>query len=259
MTAQRRIVITGAGRGLGAALAHAFARPATTLILSARRTDELEALAPALRAKGAEVICCPVDVSDPVAVSAWMAQLWEAAPVDLAVFNAGLFAGRDPAGHLESPADAAGLITTNLIGAIAPALILTERMRRRGSGQMLFISSLAAFGPQADAPSYSASKAGLTAFARALREDLAPNGVRVAIAHPGHIRTDQTARHIGSLPGLIPAERAAAIILAGLRKGRSEISFPWHLRLALGLVSVLPWRWQARLTARFRFVVRPPD
>lgn len=259
MSAWPTVLITGANRGLGLALATQLAAPGVTLHLCARNRALLEAQAEALRAKGAIVNCAAIDVADHAAVTEWVFQIWQDAPPDLAIFNAGRFGGRGRDGALETPGVAAELIATNLTGALTPAIALAERMRQRGRGTLLFISSLAAFAPMADAPSYSASKAGLTAFARALREDLAPSGVRVSIAHPGHLRTGQTAHHRGALPGMISAEAAARIILAGLARSRSEIDFPWHLRLALRGQSLLPWRWQAWLNRPFRFFLSEPD
>lgn len=258
MIRAQTILITGASTGLGAALARQLAAPGVTLILCARRLAPLETLADSLRAAGAEVIAEAVDVADQSAVIQWAERMWKRGPVDLAVFNAGIFAGRTPDGLAEEAQAAATVIATNLTGAVTPALVLSARMRQRRAGQLVFISSLAAFGPLADAPSYSASKAGLTAFARALREDLAPDGVHVKIVHPGHVETCQTAQHIGSLPGIVTADRAARLVLRAIHSNRSEHAFPKHLRLALGLMALLPWRWQMRLNAPHRFRVRPP-
>ena len=257
MTA-RRIAITGASRGLGAALARALAGPGVTLVLCARRAGPLEDLARDLRDKGAEVTCAAVDLRDVAAAEAWAEAAWAGGAIDLLILNAGIFDGRGADGRLERPARTADLIATNLTGAAAPALALAGRMRARGAGTLLFVSSLAAFAPLADAPGYSAGKAGLTAFARALREALEPDGVRVILAHPGHVRTGQTDRQAGALPGLMSPEVAAGHILRGLARGRREIDFPLHLRLGLRLLGALPWRLRARLTAPFRFTVRPP-
>jgi short-subunit dehydrogenase len=251
-----RIVITGASRGLGAAMARELAAPGVTLCLCARDPARLDSVAQDLRQRGAQVECAALDLGDATAVTAWLQDMWDRGPVDMAILNAGVFEGRGPDGTLEDPVLAAQIIRTNLTGAIAPALALAPRMIQRRTGRLVFISSLAAFSPQADAPSYSASKSGLTAFARALREDLADYGVAVSIAHPGHLRTDQTDRHIGPLPGLIEVEVAARIIVQALRRGQGEIAFPRSLRLGLALMSILPWRWQKWINRPLRFRVR---
>ncbi|MCL1630156.1 SDR family NAD(P)-dependent oxidoreductase [Roseibaca sp. V10] len=251
-----RIAITGASSGLGAALARQAAQRGRSLFLCARDIGPLLSLAQELRETGATVEVASVDVSDKAAVSHWCDALWHDGPLDLLILNAGLFAGRSEDGRRETPAISANVIATNLLGATLPALKAAERMSIAGRGHIVFISSLAAFGPLADAPSYSASKAGVTAFARALREDLAESGVAVSVVHPGHIATPQTARHVGALPGLMTADAAAACIWATIAKKRAEIAFPRHLRLGQWLLSVLPWRLQARINRPLRFVVK---
>ncbi len=251
-----RIAITGASSGLGEALARRIAAPGVTLLLCARDITRFGPIVPALRAAGAEVEIASVDVADTQAIMAWITALDSQAPIDLLILNAGQFGGRDRDGALETPERAAALIATNLTGTIAPALVAGEFMRQRKNGHIVFISSLAAFGPQQDAASYGASKAGVTAFARALREDLAPANVRVTLVHPGHIETAQTDQHVGALPGLISADRAAQIILDGIARRRAEIDFPIHLRILLALLSALPWRLRARILAPYRFRVK---
>lgn len=258
MTAARRILLTGASSGLGREMARQLAGPGVTLCLSGRREDALAAVADELRAKGAEVETTVVDLTDIPAAQDWIDGA-AVQPIDLAILNAGMFDGRGRDGRLESPMRAAIQVETNLTAPMALSLRLADHMREAGAGTILFISSLGAFAFQADAPSYCASKAGITAFARALREDLAPDGVRVHIAHPGHIETPQTEVHRGPLPGIMPAERAARIILSGVGRGTWEIDFPKHLRIGIRAQSLLPWRMQARINRGLRFWVDGGD
>ncbi|MAM62864.1 SDR family NAD(P)-dependent oxidoreductase [Maritimibacter sp. UBA3975] len=254
MTAPRRILLTGASSGLGREMARHLAGPGVAFLLCGRRADALKAVATELRDAGATVETALVDLTDVAAAQDWV-DTCAVQPVDLAILNAGMFDGRGRDGALESPMRAAVQVETNLTAPVTLGLRLADHMRDAGQGTILFISSLGAFSAHADAPSYSASKAGLTAFARALREDLAPDGVRVAIAHPGHIETPQTEVHRGPLPGIMPAARAAKVILSGLARGRSEIDFPGHLRWGLRFQSLLPWRMQARINRGLRFWV----
>lgn len=254
---KKRIAITGASTGLGAALALRLAEPGVSFALCARNIAPFGKLEEQLRAKGAKVEYASVDLSSPGAPEAWIDSVWKNGPIDMLILNAGIFDGRDLDGNLETPERAAQLIATNLTGAITASLAATERMRKRGSGHLVFISSLAAFGPHADAPTYSASKAGMTAFARAMREGLLDTNVEISVLHPGHIQSRQTEQHIGPMPGLMSADDAANCIVTSIKKNKADVSFPLHLRLGLKAMSVLPWRLQSKINSKLRFRVNP--
>lgn len=255
----QRIVITGASRGLGAALAMRLAGEGRHLCLCARDTSNVESLSADLTAKGSTVEWADIDVADISQVCDWIDAVWQAGPIDTLILNAGIYDGRGEDGQLESPARAGVLLATNLTGSIAPALTVAQKMRARKDGHIVFISSLASFAAQADAPTYCASKAAVTSFARALREDLAPQNVRVTLVHPGNIDSVQTRQQIGATPGLVSAQTAADRIVKGMQRGQSEINFPRVLRLGLAVLAMLPWRLRARLNRPFRFRVRPPS
>jgi short-subunit dehydrogenase len=163
------IALTGASSGIGAALALEFAGPGRTLSLLARRRGLLDEVADAARQRGAQVDCHTSDVSDATAVKAWYCAADDRQPVDLAIANAGIFDGHGAGERMETNAEAERLVATNLLGAIYVAQAAMPRMMARRSGHIAFVSSLAARLPAADAPSYSASKAGLVAYAEALR------------------------------------------------------------------------------------------
>ncbi len=252
----QQILITGASRGLGASLAKRLAGAGVHFELCARDISDVEAVSAALTSKGSTVNWTSVDVIDAPSVTGWIDASCAAMPIDLLILNAGVFDGRGEDGQLETPARAATLLQTNLTGTVVAALAAVQKMRAQNHGQIVFISSLASFADHADAPTYSASKAGATSFARALREDLAATNVRVSVVHPGHIETQQTQQHIGVMPGLVSADDAADRIVKGIARGKSEICFPWTLRLGLAGLAILPWRLRAKLNAPFRFKVR---
>jgi len=253
---KQRIVITGASRGLGEALALQLAADGVHFHLCARDISDVGAVSEGLASRGSTVEWAEIDVGSSAQVIEWIDTIWSAGPIDTLILNAGLFDGRGEDGTLESPMQAAALVTTNLTGVIVLALKCAEKMRLRKNGHIVFISSLASFAAHADAPTYSASKAGVTVFARALREDLALDNVGVSLVHPGHIDTQQAQNHIGALPGLVSPEAAAARIADAMKQGPREISFPVVLRLGLGFLNMLPWRLRAKINQRFRFSVR---
>jgi short-subunit dehydrogenase len=250
------VVITGASRGIGAALAEAYAEPGRRLALGGRNRARLDAVAEACRKKGADVSVAQCDVRDGDAVAAWFQTLEQTARVDLVIANAGVFDGNGPEGALETAAEARRLVEVNLIGVINTVQAALGPMRGRCEGQIAIVSSLAAILPAADAPTYSATKAALVAYAEAMRVVLAPDGVGVSVVLPGHVRTQQTKVHVGPLAMIVAAETAAEVIKRGLERGQATIAFPRRAHWLVRAASVLPWRLKALATQGDRFYVR---
>lgn len=253
------IAITGASAGLGAALAHIYAAPGRRLHLIARRADALEIVAERCRSLGAEVSVARCDVTEHDTLRAILRTADDAQPFDLLIANAGIFDGHRRDGSLEPIASQLNQIAVNLSATMAAVDLVAERMRARGTGRIAIVSSLAALHALADAPAYTASKAGIAAYGAALREHLADHGVGVTIIYPGHIETAQVAGHVGALPLLMSAEQAASRIFVGLEKGRGTIAFPRRLRLLIEAGRFLPWRVRAIFNRSSRFAVDPPQ
>jgi len=249
------VLITGASRGLGRALALAYAAPGRRLALLARNPDLLSYTARLCEMRGAEVLRRPCDVTDAAALAAFVAAVEAGGAIDLAIANAGEFWGNGAGGALEPLERARAQLRVNLEGAVLTVNAVLARMRERKAGQIALISSLAALTPLADAPAYSASKAGLAAYGIALRAMLAPEGITVSIVYPGHIDTDQTDVHRGALPLLMLPDEAAQRIATGLARRRGSIAFPRRLLWLIRLGSLIPWRLRARLEAPLRFHV----
>ncbi|MDX2266432.1 MAG: SDR family NAD(P)-dependent oxidoreductase [Hyphomicrobiales bacterium] len=250
------VVITGAGRGLGAALALRYAAAGSPLALCARTLGPVSSVAERCRALGADARAEAVDVTDVRAVARWLqrADAWR--PLDLLIVNAGIFTGRPEARADESLDDAIATLRVNLEGAVATAHAAIPLMRERRRGRIAFVSSLAAMHPLADAPAYSASKAAVSAYAAALREALRADGVGVTDIRPGHIATDQTRRQAGRLPLIMSPDAAAARIKRGLDRSDDVIAFPARLAWLIRAGKLLPLRWRAKADAPFRFHVR---
>ena len=250
------IAISGASSGLGAALAREYARPGVRLFLAARRQERLEKVAGQCRRRGAEVFCLQVDVCNAQDISGWIDLVEADHDIDLLIVNAGIFSGHGKDGVLEGPEQTRRQVETNLTGAIHTARAFFAYEPPWRGGHIALVSSLAALQPQADAPVYSASKAGLLAYGQALREYLADYGVRVSIILPGHIKTAQTDIHAGALCCMISTQKAAGIIRKRLARGHSLIAFPLVPHLFVRFGRLLPWRVQALLNRPLRFHVR---
>ncbi|HEY3779058.1 MAG TPA: SDR family NAD(P)-dependent oxidoreductase [Rhizomicrobium sp.] len=237
----RHILITGASSGIGAALAHAYARDGVRLSLTARNAARLEEVAARCKASGAEANWQILDIGDGAALSAWIAGCDERTPIDLVIANAGVGGERVIANATGEPLSVAHeIVTTNILGVANTVIPLLPRFVARGKGHIAIMSSLAAFIALPQAPLYSASKAAVRMYGDGLRRLLAPKGIGVTVICPGFVDTPMSASVPGQRPFLWNTERAAGRIVAGLARGTREIVFPWPLALLAGLANVLP-------------------
>lgn len=225
----RRLVLTGASSGIGAALAAEFAASGVSMLLIARRAEALEAVAAAARAKGAEAETAALDVRDAAAMRAALRAFDAAAPVDLVLANAGVARGGLP----EPEGQAEAVIGTNLLGAVNTVEPLLPAMIARRAGRIGLVSSVAALRPSADLVSYSAAKAGVRAYGQALRSGLRAQGVAVTVITPGFVASPMSARHHGPKPFEMSADRAARIIRRGLEARRGALVFPLPFALMI--------------------------
>ena len=255
MNPPETIAITGASSGLGAALAREYAAPGIRLFLAARRIGRLTDVADACIERGADVSCTEVDIRHWAETAIWIEAIEQNNPIDLLIANAGIFSGNGEGGQMESPEDLAAQIHTNLIGTATTVNLTASYMQKRQSGHIAMVSSLAALQPMADAPGYSAAKAGILAYSEALREYLIKDRVTVSVILPGHIKTAQTDVHVGDLTGIISAEDAAAVIRQRLDRGQTFAAFPQTMHLLVRLGRLLPWRLRATANRPFRFYV----
>lgn len=257
--APRNIVITGASSGIGAALAARLASSGRTLLLTGRDAQRLEAVAAACRAKGAACRTASVDVRDIGRMAVVLDDFDRAHPIDFLVANAGILDGRHADQTVEDAHTAREVLETNLLAAVDVVHTVLGGMRRRRAGHIVLVSSLAAFAPLADAPAYSASKAGLLSYGLGLRDALAGDGVNVTVACPGFVATRMTAAHIGPHPEEMSADEAARRILDGCARNSAVIGFPtfpyWFTRLCL----LLPESMRRRALGKTRFHVAPPE
>lgn len=253
----RGIVISGASRGLGAALARRFASPGARLLLTARSGAALAEVAQDCRALGAEVTTLACDITEAAPLAAALADFEAAGPVDLVIANAGTSAGTAPDGTPEDAAAAARQVAVNLIGAINLVGPLLPGLRARGTGRVGLVASVAGLRGLPDFPAYCASKAGLIAWGEGLRAALGPRGVRVTIITPGFFESDMGARFHGRRLFLLSLEQAATRVQHAVLAGRPRAAFPWALAFGLRLLALLPPRLGDWAVRRMRFRVSP--
>ena len=229
------VLITGASGGLGQAIARALAAAGAKLVLSARRTEVLEELA---RELGATVAAA--DLSDADSVRALAA---ENADVDIVIANAGLPASGRLVSFTEEQIDRA--LTVNLRAPMMLAHAFVPAMVARGSGHIVFMSSLSGKAPAAGSSVYSATKFGLRGFAGALRAELHSSGVGVSAIFPGFIRDAGMSEHAGvTLPrgtGTKSPEHVAKATLRAIERNRGEIDVaPLPLKLGATISGIAP-------------------
>ena len=256
----RTIVITGASSGIGKALALHYASGGVTLGLSGRNKDRLGKVADECRRLGAEVHTSSIDVRARSEMEQWLHEFDTSSPVDILIANAGVMAGRAVTAEIESSDASYALMETNVLGVLNSIQPILPRMMARGHGQIGIVSSLAAFIPLPDAPSYSASKSAVLNYGLALRSALRRSGIGVSVICPGYVTTPMLAQESGLKPFAMPAERAAEFIVQGLQRNRSIIAFPFWFSLVTRLGGLLPERLLQWTMLRFTVDTRSePD
>lgn len=253
----RLILITGASGAIGGALARAYAAPDTRLVLHGRRAEPLETLADDCRQRGAEVELAQHDLTDDASLFQWLARLEADGLPDIVIANAGQNTHVASATELEPWDAVSGLLDINLRAPMAMANYLAPRMAARGSGQLVFISSLAAWHGLPATPGYSASKAGLKAFGEGLRGHLAPHGVGVSVVMPGYVSSPMCHAMPGPKPWEWSPEKAARVIKAGIERNRARIGFPFLLNAGCWWLAVLPAWLSQRLVGLMGYGSRP--
>ena len=213
-------IVTGASSGIGAAVARELAQRGATLVLAARRVEELNAQAEAIRIMGAEVLVIPTDVARDVDAQLLVDRTMTTfGRIDVLVNNAGVgwqapLAATDPGG-------VAHVVGVNLLGAMLITRAALPCMLARSHGSIVFVGSLS--GRVAMEPLYSASKYGLRGFSLALRRQMAGTGISVSLVSAGNINTAMTQHVNARIPG---PELVATTVANLIRHPRREVVIP---------------------------------
>jgi short-subunit dehydrogenase len=240
----KRILITGASSGIGADLARALAPEGPELVLSALRRPELEALAAELGGQ-ARVDVVTGDLSTQAGADALAAAVGD---IDVLVNNAGMdLVGRP---WREGFADKGErLLQLNLLSPLRLANKLLGGMVERGSGALVFVTSVSAWAPFPGGSYYAASKAGLAMAAETFRIDLKGTGVTSMCVYAGPIQTamlekaqknEATRQFFARLPTGRPDVLARKIVDA-LRRGDETIVYPAIYRGSRPLSGLMQW------------------
>ena len=181
-------IVTGAGRGIGHAIATAMAREGATVVLAARTRQQLAATAAAIRESGGTALAIPTDVTQDAAVEAMVEQaIAELGRVDALVTAAGA-ASFGPVVS-SKPADWDAILAVNLRAVMVCCHAVLPVMIRQRRGTIINVASVAAQRAIPGAAVYTATKAGVVGFSRVLAEELRAEGVRVGVLVPGAVDT----------------------------------------------------------------------
>ncbi|MGO8766176.1 MAG: 3-oxoacyl-[acyl-carrier-protein] reductase [Limisphaerales bacterium] len=185
-------VVTGAGRGIGRAIALKFAKEGADVVCLSRTQENSEKVAAEVRALGRKAWAYAVDVSDSNTVSAAAEKiLAECGKVDVLVNNAGVT--RDGLLMRMSDADWDAVLDTNLKGAFLLTKAFFRVFAKQRAGRIINVSSVIGLIGNPGQANYAASKAGLIGFTQSVARELASRGVTVNAIAPGFIETDMTA------------------------------------------------------------------
>jgi short-subunit dehydrogenase len=233
------VLITGASSGIGRALAVRIGRHGAKLGLIARRSEVIDEVVCEVEAAGGKALALPADVQDADSISAAANKLRaNLGPIDVLIANAGIGPTRDAANF--SAAEVSDVINVNVIGASNSVAAVIPEMVERGSGQLVAISSLAAYRGLPRSAAYCASKAAVSAFFESLRLDLEPRGIVVTIIHPGFIKTPLTQGRDAQMPFLMELDDAVRKMVWAIEKRRKRYSFPWQLATIVRAGMLMP-------------------
>ena len=234
---KKSVWVTGAGKGIGRALARRLSEEGWLVHACARTMTDLESLTAECPAGG--VTPHVLDITDETATRAVLHAIQNQSGVpDLAVLNAGT--------HIPNTASELkikpfrDLMETNYMGTVSGLVLVQEMMCAQGKGHIAVVSSLAGYRGLPGASAYGASKAALTNMCEALKPELDVLGIKLQLINPGFVETPLTDKNKFKMPFLIPVETAANHIMHGLSGNNFEITFPWKFAILMKILRILP-------------------
>jgi short-subunit dehydrogenase len=235
----KAVLITGASSGIGKGLALDLSARGAKLGLLARRQNLLDEIVNTIRLRGGKALAVAADVRDADAMKAAADRIRaELGPIDILIANAGLVTSS----HISQldPIHVANVMSINLLGAANSVAVVLPQMVQRRKGQLVAISSLAAYRGLPISAAYCASKAAMSAYFESVRIDLRDSGVGVTVIHPGFIKTPVTAGREAHMPYLMELDDAVKKIVSAIEKGKKSFAFPWQLATVVRAGLLMP-------------------
>jgi 3-oxoacyl-[acyl-carrier protein] reductase len=191
---QRIAIVTGAGQGIGRAIARGFALEGAGVVIADVNEESARTVKDEIEAGGGRALAMRTDVSNEISVQTMAKKsVEEFGKIDILVNNAGIF----PTSSVEemSEEDWDRVIGTNLVGAFLCAKAVVPKFLEQGSGRIISLTSGRAFQGAKHGAHYAASKAGIIGFSKSLALELAPHGITVNVICPGITDTAQPRGH----------------------------------------------------------------
>ena len=183
-------VVTGAGRGIGRAVALAYAQAGAGVVCSARSENEIKQTAATILSNGGRSTYCVTDIADAASTAALFGHAVKFfGGLDIVVANAGT-TGASVFVEMSEPEKWRNTIDVNLVGSYHTARAAIPALRQRGAGKIIFIGSGMGHRGVPSRSDYCVSKAGLRMLTRILAQELAPHGICVNELVPGPVKTD---------------------------------------------------------------------
>src|SRR6184192_3765630 len=244
------VFITGASSGLGRGLALHYAKEGATVHAAARRRAEIEALA--REASPGRVVPVVLDVTDPERLVQAIrdAEAASGGALDLVIANAGT--GGPTNARKMDWTKVRKILDVNVTAACVTIAAALPAMVERKAGQVVAISSLAAFRGMPGNAAYCASKAALHIFMESVRVDLRGTGVVATTIYPGFVKTELTAKNKFRMPFLMELEDAVRVMARGIARKKATIAYPLPMAAAVRGLSALPRSLYEPLAGRSR-------
>ena len=244
----QRAWVTGAGRGIGAALAEALARDGVIVYASARNREELDALAERCSTLAGSIVPMPLDITQKEDIEAALNGFDKEGWPELVVLNAGTY--QPFSAHAFDEESFQRQIDVNVNGTMRCLAPILQRFTSQDHGHIAVMASVAGYRGLPTASAYGASKAALINMCESLRLDLRGTGVKLQLINPGFVRTPLTDKNTHDMPALLEPEDAADRIVRGLSGDGFEITFPKRFTYWLKFFRILPYRWYFALVGR---------
>lgn len=244
------VLITGASTGIGKAIAIELAKENCNLVLIARRIELLEQLINESLITNNKSLILKCDVSKKNDVtSAYKLVKEKFGGVDIAILNAGV--GYNVTAENYDSFFAEEIFGANIFGIIYWVEQMLPDFVKNQNGMFVGVSSLADNRGYTGSGFYCASKAAASIYLEGLRVELNRFGVKVITVKPGFVKTPMTDKNKFKMPFLIPPEKAAQIIIDGIKKEKRIIQFPWQTVLLSRFVGMVPGLIYEKLAKKF--------